>query len=212
MEPSSLEKVHCANASNNKLLQKYWSRPRRYHSFSLLQWLREFDTSKGHPAQYKAGHTLVGTKLVSVFSDTYFFQDMLQNVPHTNTDMILIPGYETFPPAIWYFVCALHHRSELWDDENAMKVYFDVEGHKAWFIGNIMLQIESLKDFYTLWKKRVLTISESKCPHLQEDPLDAKQKLVISLVQKMMNEKKEFYELLIASLAMTIMTVRTMMI
>ena len=89
--------------SNNKLLQKYWSRPRR---FSLLQWLREFDTSKGHPAQSKAGHTLVGTKLVSVFSDIYFFQDMLLNVPHTNTDMILIPGSETFPPAIRYFVCA----------------------------------------------------------------------------------------------------------
>ena len=136
-----------ATASNNKLLLKYWFRPKRYHSFSLLQWLREFDTSKGRPAQYKAGHTLVGTKLVSVFSDIYFFQDMLLNVPHTNTDMILIPGSETFPTAIRYFVCALHHRSELWDDENAIKVHFDMEGHKAWFIGNIMLHIESLNGF-----------------------------------------------------------------
>ena len=81
---------------------------------------------KAIPAQYKAGHIPVGTKLVSVFSDIYFFQDVLLNVPHTNTDMILIPGSDTFPPAIRYFVCALHHWSELWDDENAMKVHFEM--------------------------------------------------------------------------------------
>ena len=91
-------------ASHNKVLQKYWSRPHHFNSLSLLQWLRELDTSKGKPAQYKTGHTLVGTKLVSVFNDHYFFQDLLLNVPHTNIDMILIPGSESLPPVIRYFL------------------------------------------------------------------------------------------------------------
>ena len=73
------------SVSNNKMVQKYWARPRRFHTPSLMQWLREFATSKCQPAQYKSGQTLVGSKLVSVFNEVHFFQEMLLNVPHTMT-------------------------------------------------------------------------------------------------------------------------------
>jgi hypothetical protein len=106
-----------ATASNNKILQAYWSRPRRLGNVSLLDWLRQFDTSKVQPIRYKKGETLVGVKLLSVFSDLYFFQDMLLNIPHRNIDVFLSGDHENIPAVIRYFVCALHSRSILWNDE-----------------------------------------------------------------------------------------------
>lgn len=114
-------------------------------------------------------------------------------MPHTNIDMILIPGSESLPPVIRYFASALHYRSELWNDENATQLHFDIEGHKSWYITNIILHIESLRDFYNLWKKRVFTMSDLAKPIIEEHPLDQKQQL-ISIVQKMMKERKQFHE------------------
>ena len=142
-------------ATNNKVLQKYWSRPHHLNRLSLLQWLRALDTSKCKPVEYKTGHTLVGTKLVSVFNDYYFFQDLSLNVPHRNIDMSLIPASENLPPVVRYFASAIHYRSELWSNENAIRRHFDMEGHKSWYITNIVLHIESLTDFYNLLNKRV---------------------------------------------------------
>ena len=89
-------------------------------------------------------------------------------------------------------MCALHHRSELWNDENAIRLHFDMQGHKSWYITNIILHIDSLKDFYNLLKKRVFTISDLAQPLIEDHALDAKQQLIISIVEKMMNERKEF--------------------
>jgi hypothetical protein len=74
-------------ANNNKTLQSNWCRPKNLENTSLLEWLREYNTSKPQSVKYKRGNTLVGTKVVSVFRDEFFFQDMLLNVPHRNTNM-----------------------------------------------------------------------------------------------------------------------------
>ena len=108
--------------------------------------------------------------------------------------MILIPTSENLPPVIRYFASAIHYRSELWSNENAIRRHFDIEGHKSWYITNIMLHIESLKDFYNLWNKRVFTMSDLEKPFMEEHQLDAKQQLIISIVQKMMKERKQFHE------------------
>ena len=88
----------------------------------------------------------------------------------------------------------MHYHSELWNDENAIQLHFDIEGHKSWYITNIILHIESLRDFYNLWKKRVFTMSDLAQPVIEEHPLDHKQQLIISIVQKMMKERKQFHE------------------
>ena len=183
-----------ATASNNKILQAYWSRPRRLGNVSLLDWLRQFDTSKEQPIRYKKGETLVAVKLLSVFSDLYFFQDMLLNIPHRNTDVFLTSDHENIPAVIRYFVCALHSRSILWNDETAIKSHFELEGHKAWYVTNILFHIQSLKDFYTLWQKRVISLFQLSTPPIAHYPLDVKQQLVFTIVQNMINGRKEYYD------------------
>ena len=53
---------------DNKILQAYWSRPKSSEYLSLLQWLRQVDTSKTRPVLYKKGNTLVATRQFFVMS------------------------------------------------------------------------------------------------------------------------------------------------
>ena len=182
------------NAANNKILQTYWSRPKRLENLTLLDWLRRYDTSKQQPVEYKSGQTLVGTKLLSVFNDIYFLQDMLLNVPNRNTDMLLTCGYHNIRPAITYFVSALQRRSKIWSHENAIKSHFELEGHKSWYITNILLHVQSLKDFYNLWQKRVISMSELSIPPIVHYPLDVKQQLVITVAESMIKCRKQYHE------------------
>ena len=94
-------------------------------------------------------------------------------MPHTNTDIFLIPGSESCLLVIRYFASALHHRPQLWNDENAIQLHFVMEDHKTWYISNIILHIQYLEDLYNLWNKRVFTMSDLAQPLIEEHPLDA---------------------------------------
>ena len=181
-------------AENNKTLQAYWSRPKSLERLSLLQWLRQVDTSKTQPVVYKNGKTLVGTKQTSVFKDEYFFQDMLLNIAHRNTRELEIPGVDQIPQVIRYFVCALHHRASLWMSEDNIKSRFNLEGHKSWHVANILTHVQSLKDLYNLHQKRVISFGHITSPCVSDHPLDPKQQLVVSLVKRMLSKRKNHYE------------------
>lgn len=163
---------------------------------SLLDWLREFDTSKTPPLLYKRGSTLVGTKLTSVFKDEYFFQDMLLYVPHRNIKMFHIAGLDAVPNVIKHFVCALHHRASVWLDKDVIKSKFELQGHRSWYVSNIILHVQSLKDLYHLWQKRVISFGEITTPSLPQFPLDAKQRLIMSLAKNMLCKRRQHYSCL----------------
>jgi hypothetical protein len=182
------------SASTNKLLQAYWSRTKSLEHLSLLEWLREVDTSKRQPVLYKKGKTLVGVRQTSVFRDQYFFQDMLLHMPHRSTNDFDIPGVEKIPHVIRYFVCALHHRHSLWMNEEYIRSLFDLQAHKSWYVANILAHIQSLKDLYTMYQKRVISFGELIPPSVSDHILDPKQQLVVSLVRRMLNKRKNHYE------------------
>lgn len=171
-------------AATNTILLAYWSRPKSLDRLPLLQWLREFDTSKIQPKPYKKGKTLVGARQTSVFRDEYFFQDMLLHMPHRCTNDFDIPGVEEIPQVIRYFVGALHHRSCVWANNRNIRELFELQGHKTWYITNILLHVQSLKDLYKLYQKRVISFGELTLTSISDHPLDTKQKLVVSLVKK----------------------------
>lgn len=171
-------------AATNTILLAYWSRPKSLDRLPLLQWLREFDTSKIQPKPYKKGKTLVGARQTSVFRDEYFFQDMLLHMPHKCTNDFDIPGVEEIPQVIRYFVGALHHRSCVWANNRNIRELFELQGHKTWYITNILLHVQSLKDLYKLYQKRVISFGELTLTSISDHPLDTKQKLVVSLVKK----------------------------
>lgn len=176
------------NVNSNKVMQMYWPRPNSLHTLTLLEWLREMNTSKTPPLLYKRGCTLVGTKVTTVFKDEYFFQDMLLNKAHRNISELTISGFEEIPIVIRYFACALHHRACLWSDANNIKRHFERDGNQAWYVTNVLVHIQSLKDLYNLWKKRVISFGELKIPDIVDQPLDQKQQLVISLLQAMLSQ------------------------
>ena len=179
---------------DNKILQAYWSRPKSLERLSLLQWLRQVDTSKTRPVLYKKGNTLVATRQTSVFHDEYFFQDMLLNIPHITAKEFDIPGVEQIPPVIRYFVGALHHRASVWRSEHNIKSLFDLEGHKSWYVANILTDVQSLKDLYNLHQKCVISFGHITSPCVADHPLDPKQQLVLSLMKTLLNKRKNHYE------------------
>lgn len=182
-------------ADSCKLLQSYCKRSNVFENNTLLQWLRKVDTSKPSTPPYKEGTTtLVATKLTSVFSDVFYFQDMLLNVPYRQISELLLPNFETLPEPIRYFVCALEFRASLWLDENKVKEHFELEGNKSWFVTNIIFHIRSLKHFHDLWKKQVISITELTCPIIVTHTLDEKQQLVISILKCMLQNRKNHYE------------------
>ena len=64
----------------------------------------------------------------------------------------------------------------------------------SWYIANILVHIQALKDLHKLYQKRVISFRELTLHSISDHPLDAKQKLVVSLVKKMLNKRKDHYE------------------
>ena len=119
---------------------------------------------------------------------------MLLHMPHRSIDDFDIPGFEQIPQVIRYFICALHHHSSVWTKESNIRQVFELEGHKSWYIANILVHIQSLKDLHKLYQKRVISFRELTLHSISDHLLDAKQKLVVSLVKKMLNKRKHHYE------------------
>ncbi len=132
---------------------------------------------------YKKDKTLVGARQTSVFRDQYFFQDMPLHMPHRSTNDFDIPGVEKIPQVIRYFVCALHHRGSVWMNEENIRSLFDLQAHKSWYVANILAHIQSLKDFVQRYP-----------PSVSGHILDPKKQLVVSLVKRMLNKRKNHYE------------------
>ncbi len=178
----------------NTIVNKYCARPNNLQHMTLLQWLREVDTTKVNTPVNRKGMTFVAAKLVSVFRDEYFFQDIVLNVPFKSITDLLLPNFEEIPQPIKYFTCALQYRELMWTNEDEIRAHFEVEGNKSWFVANIIMHVRSLRNMHLLWTKHVLTFVELTRSLTTNHELDNKQKLVISLLQCMLQKRKRHYE------------------
>ena len=56
------------------------------------------------------------------------------------------------------------------------------------------LHMFSLKDLYNLHQKRVISFGHITSPCVADHPLDSKQQLVVSLMKRLLNKRKNHYE------------------
>ena len=69
-----------------------------------------------------------------------------------------------------------------------------MEGHKSWYVANILTDVQSLKDLYNLHQKCVISFGHITSPCVADHPLDPKQQLVLSLMKTLLNKRKNHYE------------------
>ena len=109
------------------------------------------------------------------------------------TDLKL-SNFKALPANFKFFLCALHHHPDLWTNGLSIKIFFELEGHKSWYISNIIAHVQSLKDIHHLWAKNVISFSTSICTETIEYPLDSKQSLILLLMQQMLTKRKQYYQ------------------
>lgn len=139
----------------------------------------------------------VGTRQTSVFRYEYFIQDMLLHMPHTSTNEFRLPGFEQIPQVIRYFVCALHHQGSVWTNQGSIGELFELEGHKSWYIANILVHNQSLKELHAFYQNHAISFRELTFHSVSDLPLDPKQKLVVLLVKKCLIKEKSIMHLFI---------------
>jgi hypothetical protein len=150
---------------------------------SLLQWLREVDTNKSPPSRYKKGETLVAVKTVSPFKYTFFFQDLIVNVPHRDIVKFRVDDFDELPENLRYFVSAIKFRGTLLENSGAIRNRFEMEGHRTWYIDTLVQHVQSLTDFHLLWTKKVISTQPSISDRPANLQLDTKQRTVVNCLR-----------------------------
>ncbi len=116
---------------------------------SLLEFLRTHDTSKASCPFYKHQKCLVGIKYVSYFNPDFFFQFLLINHPHRNLDDLKHPNHETLAHDLTYFASCLVNIPHLLSEEFICEM-LQKEGHKSYFIDNVVNFIHNTRNVYQL--------------------------------------------------------------
>lgn len=139
--------------------QKYKQRKPDIEHLSFLEWLRLFDDSARSTKPYKSGETLVGIKMKSPTNGIYFFQDLLLHYPHRSESQLYHPDHERMPQQIRHFAAAWLLRPEVWQNLDAVEGLFKLEGHKTYYIRNIVSHVKSLTAFFHLWQRQVFGLN-----------------------------------------------------
>ena len=160
-------------AFKDKTVLKYCRRPPNLQSLTLLEWLHKYDTNAAVPKLYKQGSTLVGTKIVSVFNTQYFFQYVLLHVCHRQFSDLISPEHDHLPEQLQWYVAAVHHFPETWENEDRIKSFVALQGHKDNYVATIVFYVNSLHDLHYLWKIKVFNSSQiAPCTTEKGDCID----------------------------------------
>lgn len=173
--PSRTKKITCPLPSNIQDMSshvKYKARKPQDENLSFLEWLRLHDESKPNAPAYTANETLVGIKMRSATTDVFFYQDLVMNHPHRDQSELIHPDHDRLPDAIRYFVSAWCMRPHLWQDLDAVTQHFQQEGHKTYYVRNLVNHVKSLRDFYHLWQRKVLGLNEVPVVVSQQSDLE----------------------------------------
>lgn len=183
------------NVATNVVYRKYKQRSSALDNISFLQWPRLMHHTPATPKPYKQGSTLVGLQMVSPFSDEFFFQDMLINFPHKDTDILYHPRHAEMPSRIKFFASAVANMPEAWEEMTTVRVRFETEGHKEHYVSTIVSHVQSLFDALRLWNLTVLPDDPNICTANQMNrfAVDDKQAVILQHVKDASAARDAFY-------------------
>lgn len=175
------------------ILQKYHQRAQDIN-LTLLEYLRTYMTTKVTPTPYKSQTALVGIKYVSYFNLHFFFQYLIVNKVHFNIAELQHPQHALLPEDLKYFAACVQYFPDTFGHSNAFRNLLQREGHKDYYIDNVLAFLQSLKDIFNLWKIQVLRNEDfqSNCMTPSNNCLNTKQHIVVQNLKAFLN-KRDFY-------------------
>ena len=179
-----------------KSYEKYLKRKPEEENTSFKQWLRKYVDSKEKPTQYTQGSTLVGAKMRSLFSDDYFYQDLVLNYAHRSPDQLVHPNDAELPKQIRNFAAALHLRPEMWRDEKRIERYLNLQGNKDHYIATAISYVRSRVHFFNLWQRQILGSLQVQnyVEEIQRTALTQQQERVRNLVKQFLRLRTGHYD------------------
>ena len=118
------------------------------------------------------------------------------NHPHGQRSDLLHPDNERLPDQIKHFAAAINFRSEFWRDEDKLRSFFNVQGHKQYYVENIIQYVRSRFDFYHLWQRQVIgtiTVVRNE-QNVDMTNLDPNQSRVLAIAKDFLRERTEAYD------------------
>ena len=182
------------NASQCDIIRKYHQRDRTVN-ITLQEYLREYVTTKLRPTPYRLGKALVGVKYVSYFNVQFFFQYLLLNKCHFSLEELKHPNHDILPKDLQYFAACQVYLPAIFHSKDAFRNILQAEGHKDYFIANVLSFLESMKDIYNLWQMQVLRNEQFLGVPTIPNPfsLNAKQNVVLSNLRQFLVLRDSYY-------------------
>lgn len=94
--------------------------------------------------------------MCSLFSEDYFYQDLVLNYPYQSSDELVHPNDAELPKQIRNFVAALHLRPEFWHEEKRLQSFLNLQGHKDHYISTAISYVRSRVHFFNLWQRQII--------------------------------------------------------
>ena len=172
----------------------YCKRPEIESNLSFLEWLRLYDEKQKPPKKYKGGNTLVGCKLRSAYSDHYYFQQLVINLPHRKVSELLHPNDKELPEQIRNFAACWYHL-DMWKDSKKVSEHFSLQGNKAHYVDTMVAFVRSRIDLLHLWQRKVIGALQSAPIENKYDlaNLNEQQKQVVSLVDNFLSQREDSF-------------------
>ena len=105
--------------------------------------------------------------MASRYSQEYFFQHSLINIPFTNLNDIIHPNAENVPESLCHFASAMFINGYYWNDMAKVQHDMEIECHRSDYILTYMSYISMLKTSYDLYSRGVLDFyKKSRTPLL----------------------------------------------
>lgn len=183
--------------TDDKMANAYWKRKKNDESIPMLQWLRLVDTNGCSQKAYKQGSTLVGTKILSIFNNEYFFQYLLLHRPHRSIKDLLHPNNDTIPDRLKWFAAVVQHFPEVWNNEANLTLYLTLQAHREKHIATIIAYIRSLHDLYYLFQINVINHHQLRAVQISEvtnATLDTQQLALLHHINTSMKLRIDFYK------------------
>ena len=117
------------------------------------------------------------------------------NLPHRNLDELKHPNHDTLPDDLKYFASCAVKITDMFT-EGHIRDMLQKEGHKTYFINNLINYIENIRNVYHLWQIQVLQNDDFfRLPmQRQETDLDPMQKTVVDTFKSFLQLRAQYYE------------------
>ena len=91
--------------------------------------------------------------MASRYSQEYFFQHSLMNIPFTDLNEIIHPNAESIPEHIWHFASAIYVSDSFWNNPNAVTKELQMEANSDDYISTYLSYLNMLQATYNLVTK-----------------------------------------------------------